>query len=91
MKAMACGAFLAMLPATGLAADPERDDQGREIQYRDREEIGEDQWTEVHIDGTLVGPELHLIAGRPIGTFNPLIHFRKEFTAEMAASVDQVK
>jgi len=81
------GALLS-IPRTAHADDPEVDaDTGRQIKYSTRTEI---DFEEVEVDGQLVKPEGALLGDRKRATFNPLIKLRKNWDAEISASVEEV-
>jgi hypothetical protein len=81
-------AFLS-IPRTAYADDPEEvdADTGRQIKYSTRTEI---DFEEVEVDGQLVKPEGALLLDRKRATFNPLIKLRKNWDAEISASVEEV-
>ncbi|MEZ4235058.1 MAG: hypothetical protein R3F59_02625 [Myxococcota bacterium] len=61
---------------------------GRQIKYREREEI---VFEGVSLDGELVKPQVSLLGEVAHKGFNPLVRLREDWNAEMRDSVDAVR
>ena len=72
------------LSGSALAQEPE----SPRIQYQDVTEVDFDG---VDVNATVDRPELSYVTDRPETTFNPLLRLRRNFTAEMNASVLEVR
>jgi hypothetical protein len=62
--------------------------EGRQIKYKDREEI---DFEGVDVTGELVKPQGSLLLDRRKANFNPLIKLRENWDDEMKHSVDEIK
>jgi hypothetical protein len=81
---------LAAVVLSGFAgsamAQEEPDD--RKVVYKKKTEI---DFEGLDVSGELVKPSGALLLDRKRASFNPLINIRKDFNAEMSASVDEIK
>ena len=85
---------LLLLPATAWAQSTDEeivDDAGRthKVKYRERDEVDFEKGLE--LEGELAKPSVVAVGEHRRPTFNPLIHLRSDWAAEMPASVDEVK
>ena len=95
LKALATVATLCVLSAPAWAQDgdettdfAETNAEGQTVKYKARTEI---DFEGVDVTGELVKPEGQLLLDRRQANFNPLIQVRRDFNAEMKASIDEVK
>lgn len=79
-------ALFAAAPA--FAQDEGDSGEGRQIKYKEREEI---DFEGVDVTGELVKPQGSLLLDRRKANFNPLIKLRENWDEEMKQSVDEVK
>jgi hypothetical protein len=78
----------ALFAAAPAFAQDEGGDAGRQIKYKDREEI---DFEGVDVTGELVKPQGSLLLDRRKANFNPLIKLRENWDEEMKSSVDEIK
>jgi hypothetical protein len=69
-------------------SQPETDETGRQIKYKERTEI---DFEGVDVTGELVKPQGQLLLDRRRAQFNPLIKLRDNWNDEMKQSVDEIK
>ncbi|MEQ1506003.1 MAG: hypothetical protein ABMB14_27475 [Myxococcota bacterium] len=69
-------------------ADEVDEATGRPIRYRERTEV---EFEGLKVDGEVIGPGTSLLTERPRPLFNPLIHLREDWNAELKASIDEIK
>ena len=82
---------LLLLSASFVApafAQEESAEEGRQIKYKEREEI---DFEGVDVTGELVKPQGSLLLDRRKANFNPLIKLRENWDEEMKQSVDEIK
>jgi hypothetical protein len=78
----------ALFTAAPAFAQDDGGDSGRQIKYKDREEI---DFEGVDVTGELVKPQGSLLLDRRKANFNPLIKLRENWDEEMKQSVDEIK
>ena len=79
----------ATMALSGAAfAQDDEPTEGRKVQYKQKTEI---DFEGLDIAGELQKPQSALVLDRKKASFNPLIHLREDFNAEMEESIDEVK
>ena len=81
-----------LLSSVARAEDPKVEvEGGREVRYEQRQELGEDAFLGLELQGELVKPSVTVVSDLRHQQFQSFVRLRKDFTPEMAASVDEVK
>lgn len=86
-RVLLSGLTLLTLSASAFAQDEDNPDN-RKVTYKQKTEI---DFEGLDVNGELVKPQSALVLDRKKASFNPLIHLRQDFNAEMEQSVDEVK